>query len=118
DVRENAVRAVGWIGIAEPPVFQTLNARLRDTSSRVRAAAATSLGVLRKLSGEGDGSVPSLIAVLDDPDPLVRRWTVFALRNFGKAAQPAVAELEQMALQSDTGTRRVIDETLTAIRRR
>lgn len=116
DVRENAVRTVGWIGIAESAVFRSLEAGFQDSSSTVRGAAATATGVLRRLSGKGDALLPCLFGALDDPEPLVRRWAVVALRNFGKAANTAIPRLDRLSAESDAEMQRVVDETLTVIR--
>lgn len=101
-VRREALRSIGKLkeraSLDTGAVVPLLVAGLRDPDSRVRAVAATYLGIIRE--GERQ-AVPALIEALKDPAADVRRASAEALGSFGEHAAPALPALRKTTADND-----------------
>jgi HEAT repeat protein len=88
DVRTNAGFALAAIGRAGVPV---LAAALRDKASGVRKEAASALNGMDPASLAAP-AVPALVVLLGDPDAEVCDTAIWALKNTGSAAVPALTK--------------------------
>src|SRR5439155_23381786 len=86
------------------PASALLAALKGDPAARVREAAAESLGKMTNVPGLAKEAVPALAAALKDPAPEPRRGAAEALRRWGKAAQPALDDLQEALRQPDNST--------------
>ena len=99
-IRAGAARALGRFAarahededVPINKIRDALAATLRtDKTPAVRKAAATALG---EMKGRAVGAVDVLATALKDPDASVRTEAASALRNIGKHADDALAELQ------------------------
>lgn len=72
---------------------------LRSPSAEVRRLAASAIGKLAGLADPGQ-AVSALLPLLRDRHGQVRQYTVKALCAYGTAAQPALADLRDLAVNS------------------
>ena len=91
--RTGAARALGWMRQPSRAVAMALAECLADGSQRVetREEAAESLSYVGTRE-----TVEALIAVLEDPEPRVRFWTVFGLGGICRKDERATRALERM----------------------
>jgi HEAT repeat protein len=89
DIRSTAARSLGKIGPASKPAIPHLLKLMEDTDTSVREDAITSLGQIHL---EPEVVVPVLIKNLKRS---TSRATIYALRDFGGDAKPAVPDLVQ-----------------------
>jgi HEAT repeat protein len=101
-VRREALRSIGKLKERAPldwrAVVPLLVDGMKDADPRVRAVAATYLGIVHE---GGDKAVPALIEGLKDAEPDVRRVSAAALGSFGSDAQSAVPALKKAAGDTD-----------------
>jgi HEAT repeat protein len=109
--RQAAMHLKAYAATAE--VQPALAAAFTDSDSEVRREAATSL------AEGGAAALEFTIGLLDDRNPQVRLYAVFALGNMGRLAEPAVPKLRQLTSDSDanvaktaTGVIRVIQASV------
>lgn len=74
EIREGAALLLGLFPYNTLDILSDLRTALKDTSGRVRGAAAYALGCL-----EDSSSLPLLLDALRDPDPKTRRWSLMGL---------------------------------------
>ncbi len=87
--RGQAAQALGNIGPEAKAAIPKLEERLLgDNEATVRLSSAEALGNI----GDPE-AIPSLIAALNDQDPITRRYVALALAQFGKQARMAVPAL-------------------------
>lgn len=84
------VSCIWLVSTAEGAELRELIAKLKDTDSDVRRAAAKELG---ELGPEAKTAVPDLIRVMRDKDLFVRRFAAEALGNVGPDAKKAIPAL-------------------------
>jgi HEAT repeat protein len=76
--------------------------RNRTSEARIRSRAASQLGMMwQRDRGIGKVIVPELVRALDDPHRDVRISAVFALRDMGSQARPAVAVFLRKLAEAD-----------------
>lgn len=141
DVRQGSCRALGDIGIADPAVLAALQESLEDAESSVQLAAAFALvkldpegrayvPVLERTMRSGEGgtivavgqmgssaswAVPTLIDLLKDRRPGIRRLAAEALGRIGPTPD-AVTALERAAQDADDRVRAAASEALSKVR--
>ncbi len=79
---------------------------------RERSAEQTTIDALASI---GEPAVPALVAVLKDPDPLLRQNAARALARMGPAAEPAMSELIAALQDNDAGVRKFATRALGEI---
>ena len=106
-VRREALRSIGKLRERAPldsrAVVPVLLQGLADTDSRVRAVAATYLGILHD---DGPSVVPALIETLQDEDAEVRTAAATALGSFATEAALALPALKKAAGDRDENVAR------------
>ena len=106
-VRENAASLLGRFWDIVP--VTGLTESLKDSSSRVRAKVARTLGTK---GSEAKSAVPALIEALKDADSYVRENTAEALGRIGPAAKDAVPALARALDDTDKPVREKAAEAL------
>lgn len=113
-VRETATRTLGSLGPnAKDVAIPALTKVLTDSSKNVRVAAASSMSNL--LTPPKAEDVPALVMILKQKDPEASVFGARALAKLGKQAQPALADLIEVAKSSDSSVRRSAIDALAAI---
>lgn len=107
-VRVTAARALRECREAALPALPALRRRLADPEPEVRGAVASALGAL------GAAAVGPLVECLASPDARVREGAVYALRETGGAAAPALPALKRLLDDPDPSVRRATALTLAA----
>ncbi len=101
----------GNTGPGVPEVAERLRALLRDRRSKVRGAAAYSLG---KLGERAAGAVPDLVKALEDEDRSVRLSALDALGLVGPSAKVAIPKILEALAKGDV---RVQEKAAYALKR-
>jgi len=95
---EQVQRAIALGRSADPAALPELIAMLRMPSAEIRRLAASAIG---KLSGFGADPATAAAALapvaLRDPHPQTRQYALTAMKAYGTAALPYVADLQDMA---------------------
>src|SRR5262245_13865665 len=111
-VREWAVIWLGETGRPAEIIVPALEAALKDRTDEVRYQAVRCLGEVKG----GEKAVPSLIRVLEDPGPGIRRMAAMVLRRYAAHAGDAVPALERALKDPDEDVRKEAAEALIWIK--
>jgi len=116
-VRREALRSIGKLkeraSLETELVVPLIIGRMKDPDERVRAVAATYLGIIGQGANE---AVPALIGGLNDPDPEVRLASATALGSFEPvAAAAALPALRKAARDKNTDVAREAGRTIMKI---
>jgi HEAT repeat protein len=112
EVRAQAARALGRIGVASPTVQVALAAACAGPEASVRKAARESLGLLGPAAY---ATISALIPGLYDPDEEeARAAAAWALGRMGPLAHSALSDLTNAAISNQA---LVADEAITALAR-
>ena len=96
EVRVNAARALGGMGIQAKPAVPALVAALKDKQLRVRYSAAIALV---NIGAELKTAFPYIIAALENESQFLRSDAASALANIGYNLQRKVSELSKSELE-------------------
>jgi HEAT repeat protein len=111
-VRWGAARTLGKIGPDAKPATDALIKALKDENGTLREHAAEALGEIG-----AEVAVPDLTALLDDPDPRVRRDSVRSLGQLGAAAKPAIPKIQKLLQDAELPVRQAAEVALRQINR-
>lgn len=118
-VRFNAAVALGFQGEAARAAVPQLLAALNDTDKYVRHNAVNTIMLLTPDASNKAGAeaamLPTLVQMLRDSDPRLRRSGAEVLAKLGKVAEPAVPTLLAVLDDPDPATRKLAAKALKAI---
>ena len=115
-IRREALRSIGKLKDRAPLELQIvlplLVKGMSDGDPRVRAVAATYLGIIHDAE---DQAVPALARGLEDPDAEVRRASAAALGAFGPQAAPALPALRKASADRNEDVAREAGRTIVKL---
>jgi HEAT repeat protein len=112
EVRWNAARTLGKIGLPAKEAVPNLIAALTDSDALVREHAAEALGDIGPQAKE---AIAALEKVLNDPDAGVRRDAVRSLGQMGPAAKSAIESIRPLLQDKEERVRKAAGTSLQQI---
>jgi DNA-directed RNA polymerase subunit RPC12/RpoP len=111
--RGNAIQALGFARVREKKELEVLWGALKDKAPYVRQSAIYSLGRVGLDPGE---IAPTVIAMLDDPDSMVRRGAADNLIKFPEYGRAALPKLEALLNDPVESTKQKVARAIQKIK--